>query len=126
MITESNLMVCPCNKSQQLLKNTFTDMCLKCGRINIDDNASIEDPIEYWSNLPQLYKDLTVSDIIGNKYVPYFMNQRNKIVYLEQNDLNGEFEYIVANCVDNKIDKDTAERCNFMEFNRVMLSFSNK
>lgn len=126
MITESNLMACPCNKSQQLLKNSFSDMCLKCGRININDNVSIDDPIEYWNTLPQLYKDLTVSDIIGNKYVPYFMNQRNKIVYLEQNELSGEFEYIVANCVGNKIDMVTAERFNFMEFNRVMLSFSNK
>lgn len=125
MINEMNNTACPCGKSMLLIKNATTDMCFKCGRVNINDNAVILDPLEYWSNLPQIYKDLTVTNIEGNKYVPYFINDKNMIVYLEQNELNDEFEYIVARCVDNKINMETAERYNFMEFNKVMLSFAN-
>lgn len=124
MINEMNNTACPCGKSMLLIKNATTDLCFKCGRVNINDNMSIEDPLEYWKNLPQIYKDLTVKDTSNNKYVPYYMQERNKIVYLEQSELNGEFQYVVAKCVDNKIDTETAERYNFMEFNRVMLSFS--
>lgn len=118
-----NFTVCPCNKSQLLLRNTVTDICFKCGRININNNGSIDDPIEYWKNLPQLYKDMTVSNMDGNKYVPYFMQERNKIVFLEQNSTTQAFEYVVAKCTDSKIEMETAERYDFMEFNKVMMSF---
>lgn len=124
MINQMTPHACPCKKSTQLIKNDTTDTCLKCGRFNINNNSAIDDPIEYWKKLPQLYKDLTVKDIDGNKYVPYFISDSNMIVYLELSDLNGEFEYVVAKFKDDKIDTQSAKRFNFMEFNKLMVSFS--
>lgn len=121
MINEMNFTVCPCLKSQQLLKNNTTDICFKCGRTNIENNGQIIDPIEYWKNLPQIYKDLTVTNDDGYKYVPYFLQQRNKIIYLEQSELNNEFEYVVAKFENNKINMESAQRIPFMEFNKVLL-----
>ena len=124
MVQEMSPKVCPCSKSNMLIKNSTTDICFKCGRINVNDNVKIDDPIEYWKNLPQLYKDLTVKDIDGNKYVPYFMQENNKIVYLEQNEMNNEFEYVVAKCVNNKIDRESAQRFPFLKFNKVLLQIA--
>lgn len=124
MKQQMNFQPCPCNKSDALLKNDITDLCMKCGRMNIGNNAGIDDPIEYWKNLPQTYKDLTVLAGNGDKYVPYFIQQVGKIVYLDFNDLNQNFEYVVTKMNGLKIDLENAKRFPFMEFNKVLLAIS--
>ena len=121
---QMNFQTCPCFKHESLLKNEITDLCMKCGRMNIGNNAGIDDAVEYWKNLPQSYKDLTVLAQNGDKYVPYFIQQLTKIVYLDFNELNQSFEYVVAKMNGQKIDTENAKRFPFMEFNKVLLAIS--
>jgi hypothetical protein len=117
--------VCPCNKSDLLLKNSNYDLCFKCGRFNVSNTADISDPIEYWSNLPQTYKDLTIVNDSGHKYVPYFLKSVKYMVYLDYNDLNQSFEYLVVRMNGEKANMETAIRIPFMEFNKVLLAIND-
>ena len=121
MKQELSYQVCPCNKSELLLKNSNYDMCLKCGRFNCANTGDIADPIEYWKTLPELYKDLTVVAENGEKYVPYFVKERKYMVFLDFNDLNQTFEYAIVRMNGEKANMEDAIRIPFMEFNKVLV-----